>query len=82
MILYYVLKDQEIYERLIQEIGESNKPITWDDIKNLPYLEAVINETLRVYGPAIAIMAREAIDDHKLGFLHIRKGIKLILLII
>lgn len=51
-------KHPEVCKRLRQEIlehvGESRRP-TFDDLKDMKYLRAVINETIRLY-PAVYVM--------------------------
>ncbi|KAL6719944.1 hypothetical protein ACLMJK_001865 [Lecanora helva] len=52
-VLYYVLSDQEKYLRLMQEIDKADIefPISWKDARRLPYLDAVIQEALRIHPP-------------------------------
>ncbi|KAM5444445.1 hypothetical protein MaudCBS49596_008032 [Microsporum audouinii] len=58
---FYLLRNPSIYQRLVQEIRSSfkeEKDITISELDNLPYLIAVLTETLRTYPPVPAIMAR------------------------
>ncbi|KAL4558551.1 hypothetical protein LXL04_036752 [Taraxacum kok-saghyz] len=48
------------------------------DIKNLPYLQSIVKETLRLYPPGPLAGPREAIDDCYIGGYHIPKGTRLI----
>lgn len=38
------------------------------------YLDAFVNEVLRVYGPVLGVAPRVAVRDHKLDHIEIRKG--------
>ena len=55
--IYMLAENPQILARLRQEIletvGETRRP-TFDDMKDMKYLRAVINETLRLY-PAVYI---------------------------
>ena len=55
--IYMLAENPHILERLRQEIlktvGETRRP-TFDDMKEMKYLRAVINETLRLY-PAVYV---------------------------
>ena len=55
--VYMLSKYPEVCKRLRQEIlehvGESRRP-TFDDMKDMKYLRAVINETIRLY-PAVYV---------------------------
>lgn len=44
------------------------------DIKNLPFLEAIIKESLRLYPPLPLSIPHEAEEDCQLGGYHIQKG--------
>ncbi|XP_047000056.1 cytochrome P450 6k1-like [Schistocerca americana] len=68
--LYELSKHPHIQKRLQDEIDavlkKSNGEVTYEDItSNMPYLEKVIDETLRVY-PPVAALNREVVQDYKL----------------
>ena len=41
---------QRLREEILSVVGPTRRP-TYDDIRNMKYLRAVINETLRLYPP-------------------------------
>ena len=47
---------------------------SYDNLKNLKYLECVQKETTRFFGPAYGLFVREASHDHFLGSVPIKKG--------
>ena len=51
----------KLRQAILQRIGPSNVP-TYDDIKNLPYLQNIINETLRLY-PSLTTNIRRSLTD-------------------
>lgn len=63
---YYQLSQHpDIYKKLRQEILNTigpNKAPTYDDLKNMKYLNYTINETLRLY-PAVPFNVRYALAD-------------------
>ena len=66
---YQLSKNTEVQEKLRREIddvmgGEDNNDLTYSDIQNMEYLEAVICETLRFHC-IIAILARVANTEYK-----------------
>jgi pentalenene oxygenase len=64
--LYEIARHPGI-ERLVHaELDEMTGPVTLDTVEKLPYLRRVINETLRLEGPAW-MLTRRAIDDVQLG---------------
>ena len=52
--MYSLAENPDVMQRLRQEIlsvvGPTRRP-TYDDIRNMKFLRAVINETLRLYPP-------------------------------
>ncbi|KAI9735168.1 MAG: hypothetical protein M1834_001756 [Cirrosporium novae-zelandiae] len=61
-ILYHLARSHSIQSKLFVEISNivtSRGQITWRAISRLPYLEAVINETLRLHPPAPSGMPRQ-----------------------
>ncbi|KAI1286250.1 Cytochrome P450 9e2 [Halotydeus destructor] len=63
-MFYQLALNPDIQERLYEEV-KSLTEVTYESINKLPYLEAVINETLRMHPPALD-MNRKALVDYKL----------------
>jgi cytochrome P450 len=66
VILYFLSKNPDVLAKLRQEVQplRGKDDLTFDDVKNLPYMEAVMKETGRIYGPTIGLLGREAQSDH------------------
>ncbi|MCD7465387.1 hypothetical protein HAX54_001207 [Datura stramonium] len=64
-------------DELDEHIGR-NRWVEEADIKNLPYLQAIVKETFRLYPPGPLSGPREAIKDCYVGKYHIKKGTRLI----
>ena len=68
-LTYALALNPEVQEKLYNEVKTamgSDKEISYDDLHRLPYLDACISETLRVYPPVIRL-EREVNQDFKLG---------------
>ncbi|THG93090.1 hypothetical protein EW026_g8044 [Hermanssonia centrifuga] len=52
---------RRLREEILETVGQSRRP-TYDDIRNLKYLRAVLNETMRLY-PAVPWNMRYAVKD-------------------
>jgi cytochrome P450 len=63
---------QSLLRSEVLEVLGERRP-TAADYRQLPYAEAVVNETLRLY-PPVAMIGREALVDLELGGFRIRKG--------
>jgi cytochrome P450 len=52
-ILYYVLSSKDIHARLMAELVDLNitLPVSWKAAQQLPYLDAVVREALRIHPP-------------------------------
>src|SRR5262245_12592624 len=58
---------------LEQTIGKGN-PVEESDIARLPYLQAVVKETLRLHPPAVLLLPRKALADVELNGFTVPKG--------
>ena len=73
-------RHRDIQDAIAAEVRKvaPDRPVTNDDIPNLPRTERAIIEILRVYPPGWAI-GREALEDVRIGDYHIAKGTTVIL---
>ncbi len=74
-LIYALSQHPEIEQKLLTELDtvlEGRSP-TMADLANLPYLNQVINETLRMY-PAARATSRCAVEADVIGGYNIRKG--------
>jgi cytochrome P450 family 4 len=70
-LLYSLAKHPEVQEKIFQEAKEAlghdfRGEITEEDVNLLPYLEAVIKESLRLFSPA-PIVSRKLSSEKKIG---------------
>jgi len=63
---YLISQNSQIYQKLYDEINKilPNRGPKFSDLEKLPYMDAVINETLRLYPPAWLIPRRNKAADH------------------
>lgn len=73
-MIFYVYKNPDVLEKLREEINSKVKgEIIFEGIKQMAYLEAIQNESLRLMGPANGIIPRKATCDHIFAGANIRK---------
>jgi cytochrome P450/NADPH-cytochrome P450 reductase len=67
-VFYYLLKNPEAYQQAQREVDEmiGNKPITADHLSKLPYLNAVLRETLRL-SPTAPVIVVQPNEDTVIG---------------
>jgi cytochrome P450 len=72
---YLLALNPEVEAKLHAEVDEvlADRPPTFDDLPRLPYAEAVITETLRLF-PTVWLLGREATEDCQIGGYHVPKG--------
>jgi cytochrome P450 len=72
--LMLLAQHPEVAQRVCSELTPlCGKKPTPAELENLPYLDAVLRETLRLYPPAYAI-GREALEDTQIGTCTIPRG--------
>jgi cytochrome P450 len=77
MCLYNLALNPKYIEELREEIKtniQDLNQIKYDEINSCNLLNAVIKETMRIYGPTPMLFARIATKDNKVGDLKILKG--------
>ncbi|XP_050219790.1 cytochrome P450 CYP82D47-like [Mercurialis annua] len=68
---------EKAYEELDKVVGRERR-VQESDIKNLPYIQAILKETLRLYPPAPLLGPREMREDCILGGYFIKKGTRVL----
>jgi cytochrome P450 len=74
--LYLLATHPEIQEKLQAEVDGvlNGREPTLDDLKQLPYTEQVINESMRLYPPAWSLMVRQAKEEMLFGETRVPAG--------
>ncbi|CAN7985068.1 unnamed protein product, partial [Ixodes hexagonus] len=76
MSAYHLALNQDVQAQLVEEIDQAirtHKEITLDVIMDLPYLDAVVMEVLRISGP-VTMTYRSCVKDTKVGTIPVEKG--------
>ncbi|XP_042023600.1 trimethyltridecatetraene synthase-like [Salvia splendens] len=72
-----LLKKPEIFKKAIEELDRvigKNRWVKENDIPSLPYVEAIVKETMRLHPVAPLLVPRLAREDCKVGEYDIKKG--------
>ncbi|KAI8005140.1 Cytochrome P450 82A3 [Camellia lanceoleosa] len=80
--LALLLNNQQVLKRAQDELQThvgSHRQVKESDMKELPYLQAIVKETLRLYPPAQLSPPREAVEDCFVGGYHVPTGTRLFL---
>ena len=71
---YYLCTEPEVRERLTEELRRDFKDgITYEQLMEHPYLDAFVNESLRL-GPSILLLDRTVAKDTQLGEYKLEAG--------
>ncbi|XP_077486655.1 cytochrome P450 3A6-like [Amblyomma americanum] len=73
MLIHYPEVQEKVREELLSVL-RPEETITYSTIQNLPYMTSVIQETIRLYPPAFAVVTREAVVDKQYGKMRIPAG--------
>ena len=68
-IFYILMTREDVYRACLEEVEQilpDHRVPEYEDLAKLPIIEAVINETLRLY-PSAPFFVREALKDHRIG---------------
>ncbi|XP_006656176.2 ent-sandaracopimaradiene 3-hydroxylase-like [Oryza brachyantha] len=80
-VLYEIAKNPDKQERLHQEIQEvcGGRAVAEDDLPRLPYLNAVLHETLRLHSPVPVLPPRFVHDDTTLAGYDVPAGTRMMI---
>ncbi|KAG6464272.1 hypothetical protein O3G_MSEX014398 [Manduca sexta] len=78
--LYELAKNQEAQRRAQEEVDEylrrRNNKLVYECVTELPYIEACLNETMRLY-PVLPVITREVVEDYTFpSGLQVDKGVR------
>ncbi|XP_030835626.1 LOW QUALITY PROTEIN: cytochrome P450 4V2-like [Strongylocentrotus purpuratus] len=62
LIGHHTRVQKKLHQELDSVFGDSDRPVTADDLQKLPYLTCVLKETLRIF-PSVPIVGRDLQED-------------------
>lgn len=62
MMAYHPKCQERLYEEIKSVIGDQDRSVTYEDFKQMPYLEMVIKEVLRLF-PIAVMLQRSVVED-------------------
>ncbi|KAL3876313.1 hypothetical protein ACJMK2_034175 [Sinanodonta woodiana] len=75
--IHLIGANPEVQEKIHQELdgifGNSDRPVTMDDLKEMKYLECALKEALRIF-PSVPFFGRSLTEDTKIGNHKFEKG--------
>jgi len=73
-IVATIATNQEVQDKARKEVNEKIPELTYENLKDLPYIEGLIKETLRIYPGVRSISGRTVTKDTVLGHVRIPVG--------
>ncbi|KAK2865556.1 hypothetical protein Q7C36_001612 [Tachysurus vachellii] len=70
---------RKVQQELYEVFGDSDRPISSEDLKKLRYLECVIKEALRIF-PSVPFFARTICEDTHINGYKVPKGVNVIIM--
>jgi len=77
MAMYYMAAYPDSREKIeleMKKFYKSPQEAKLSEIQKMEYLEAFLKELLRVASPVPGLLLREAVDDHEIGSIKVKKG--------
>ncbi|KAL4456121.1 hypothetical protein ABPG74_014082 [Tetrahymena malaccensis] len=77
LTLYHLSHNQNFQTKLrseIKSIINNFEELNYDNLNQMNYLQCVIKESLRIHPPAVGVLPRVCIKDHKVGQIEMKKG--------
>ncbi|NWR68882.1 CP4V2 protein, partial [Centropus unirufus] len=82
-VLYLLGHNPEVQKKVHRELdevfGNSERPVTMDDLKKLRYLECVVKEALRIF-PSVPLFARTLREDCNIRGYQVPKGTNVLII--
>ncbi|XP_077135751.1 cytochrome P450 4V2 [Ranitomeya variabilis] len=69
---------KKVHKELDDTFGQSDRPVTMEDMKKLRYLEAVVKEALRIF-PSVPFFARTITEDCTIRGFTVPKGVNVVI---
>ncbi|KAK7070405.1 hypothetical protein SK128_013372 [Halocaridina rubra] len=67
------LVQEKLFQELREDIEDETEELTYDTVHNLPYLDQVFSEALRIFPPVVTFVTRETHKEYQLGKYRIPK---------
>nr|WNT44091.1 CYP82BD2 [Corydalis yanhusuo] len=80
--LFYLMNNRHVLDKARKELDEHigmERQVEESDLKQLPYLNTILKETMRLYIPGDDFLARVPSEDCEVGGFHVKAGTTLII---
>ncbi|XP_060771857.1 cytochrome P450 4V2-like [Neoarius graeffei] len=70
---------RKVQQEVDEVFGDSDRPVSTEDLKKMRYLDCVIKEVLRIF-PSVPFFARSISEDTKINGYNVPKGVNVLIL--